>query len=68
MCSEKDGAAPNAVEVGDLYHGVVVVDGIVGFARATVRTDIEIGIAASFPVATIGRKISGLDPVALFET
>ena len=67
MRREEDRAAADAVEVGDLHQRVVVVDGIVGVPRAAVGADVEIGVAARFPVAAVGRKIGGLDPVALLE-
>ncbi len=60
-------AAANAIEVCDLHRRVVVVDGIVGIARAAIGTDVEIGEAAGFPVAAVAREIGGLDPVALLE-
>ena len=63
----EDRAAADAVEVGDLHRRVVVVDGIVGVARAPVRADVEIGVAARFPVAAVGGEIGRLDPVALLE-
>ncbi len=60
-------AAADAVEVGDLHRRIVVIDGIVRVPRAPVGADVEIAEAARFPIATVGRKIRGLDPVALLE-
>ena len=68
MRGVEHGAAADAVEVGDLHRRIVVVDRIVGVARAAVRADVEIGEAARFPVAAVGREIGGLHPVALLQT
>src|SRR5262245_16961613 len=64
---EEDRAAANAVEVGDLHQGFVVVDRVVRVARAAVRADVEIGVATRLPIATVGRKFAGFDPVSLLE-
>ena len=62
-----DRAAADAVEVGDLHRRVVVVHRVIGVAPAPVRADVEIGVAAGLPVAAVGGKVGGLDPVALFQ-
>ncbi len=64
----EDRSAADAVEVCDLHCGAGVVDGIVSVARATVRADVEIGVAARFPVGARGGQLGRLDPVALLKT
>ena len=60
-------AAADAVEVGDLDRRVVVVDRIVGIARATVRAVVEVVELTRLPVAAGAGIFGRLHPVALLE-
>src|SRR5260370_12153900 len=57
----------DAVEVGDLHHGVVVVDKVVRVPRAAVGADVKIGVTTRFPIAPVAWQLGGFDPVALLE-
>jgi hypothetical protein len=57
MTRIKHRAAADAVEIGDLDRRVGVVDRIVGIARTTVRTDVEIVELTRLPIAS-GARIS----------
>ena len=63
-----DRAAANGVEIGDLHHGVVVVDRIICVTRPPVRADIEIAITPSFPVPPVAGEVGLLHPIPLFQT
>ena len=65
-CPE-NGAATNAVEVGDFHHRVVVVDRIVEIACAPVGTDIEVGVPPRLPIPPVGGIVGWLHPIALLE-
>ena len=45
----------DAVEVGDLHHGVVVVDKVVRVPRAAVGADVKIGVTTRF----LSRRLLG---------
>jgi hypothetical protein len=53
----------DAVEIGDLDRRVGVVDRIVGIARTTVRTDVEIVELTRLPIASGARVFGRLHPV-----
>ena len=67
MGGEEDCAAANPVEVGNLHQRVVVVDGVIGFPRAAIGADVEIRVAARFPIAAVAWELAGFDPVSLLE-
>ena len=61
-------AAADAVEIGDFDRRVGVVDRIVGIARTTVGTDVEIVELTRLPVASGAGILGRFHPVALLET
>jgi hypothetical protein len=63
MTRIKHRAAVDAVEIGDLDRRVGVVDRIVGIARTTVRTDVEIVELTRLPIASSARVFGRLHPV-----
>ena len=68
MCRPENRSATNAIEICDLHDRVLFIDRIVGGSCAAIRVNVEIRVAARFPIAAIRRIVSGFDPIPLLQT